>query len=325
MYSRGIFIEFLRLEKDTQRTQEKEGLHMHIEIRNLNKTYPNGTHALKGVNLDIPMGMFGLLGPNGAGKSSLMRTIATLQEADSGTISLGDMDVLKDKEKMRRMLGYLPQSFGVYQGVSAVKLLNHLAILKGITNRKERKETVDYLLKQVNLYEVRHKAVSGYSGGMRQRFGIAQSLLGNPKVIIVDEPTAGLDPAERTRFLNLLSQISEQSAIILSTHIVEDVSDLCPYMAIISDGQVMLTGEPLKLMKELKGRIWQYTINRDSLPLYEEKYRLVFSRFFMGKIVVHIFSEDRPEPDFETLEPDLKDVYFCSLKGWLTPSDACSS
>ncbi len=294
---------------------------MHIEIRNLSKTYPNGTHALKGVNLDIPVGMFGLLGPNGAGKSSLMRTIATLQEADSGTISMGDIDVLKDKEKMRKMLGYLPQSFGVYQGVSAVNLLNHLAILKGVTNRKERKETVDYLLKQVNLYEVRHKAVSGYSGGMRQRFGIAQSLLGNPKVVIVDEPTAGLDPAERTRFLNLLSQISEQSSIILSTHIVEDVSDLCPYMAIISDGQVVLAGEPLCLMKELRGRIWQYTIHRDSLSLYEEKYRLVSSRFFMGKIVVHIFSEDKPEANFDPLEPDLKDVYFCALKGWLKPSE----
>lgn len=292
---------------------------MHIEIRGLNKTYPNGTQALKNVNLDIPMGMFGLLGPNGAGKSSLMRTLATLQEADTGSIHLGDMDVLHDKEMMRQMLGYLPQSFGVYPGVSAARLLDHMAILKGIINHKERQETVDYLLHQVNLYDARHKAVSGYSGGMRQRFGIAQALLGKPRVIIVDEPTAGLDPAERVRFLNLLSQIGEQAAIILSTHIVEDVSDLCPEMAIISSGQVILVGQPLQLMQSLKDKIWQVTIAREQLPDFEARYQVVSTRFFMGKIVVNVFNEEQPQADFEPIIPDLKDVYFCALKGWLQP------
>ena len=290
---------------------------MHIEIRQLSKTYPNGTQALKNVNLDIPMGMFGLLGPNGAGKSSLMRTLATLQEADSGSIQMGDVNVLRDKENMRLMLGYLPQSFGVYPGVSAERLLEHMAILKGISHHKERQETVDYLLQQVNLEEVRKKAVSGYSGGMRQRFGIAQALLGKPRVIIVDEPTAGLDPAERVRFLNLLSQIGEQASIILSTHIVEDVSELCPQMAIIASGEVILIGEPLKLMEELKGKIWQMTITREQLPTYEEKHLVVSTRFFMGKIVVNLFQEQKPASKAEAIIPDLKDVYFCALKGWL--------
>ena len=295
---------------------------MNIEIRNLSKTYPNGTQALKNVTLDIPMGMFGLLGPNGAGKSSLMRTLATLQEADAGTIQLGDVDVLKDKDVMRGILGYLPQSFGVYPGVSAVELLDHMAILKGISNRKERRETVDYLLHQVNLFEARQKAVSGYSGGMRQRFGIAQALLGKPRVIIVDEPTAGLDPAERVRFLNLLSQIGEQAAIILSTHIVEDVSDLCPHMAIISSGTVMLVGEPLKLMQSIKDFIWQTTISRDQLPGFEKEYQVVSTRFFMGKIVVNVYHDTLPGASFESVLPDLKDVYFCALNGWLNPAES---
>ncbi|MEI7987390.1 MAG: ABC transporter ATP-binding protein [Chloroflexota bacterium] len=295
---------------------------MNIEIRGLSKTYPNGTQALKNVTLDIPMGMFGLLGPNGAGKSSLMRTLATLQEVDTGTIHLGDVNILADKETMRQMLGYLPQSFGVYPGVSAANLLDHMAILKGITDHKERQETVTNLLQQVNLYEARNKAVSGYSGGMRQRFGIAQALLGKPRVIIVDEPTAGLDPAERVRFLNLLSQIGEQAAIILSTHIVEDVSDLCPEMAMIASGQVVLVGEPLKLMEDLKGKIWQTTIPRDQLPAYESEYSVVSTRFFMGKIVVNIYSDSQPASHFESIVPDLKDVYFCALKGWLTSAGA---
>ncbi|MBV9324822.1 MAG: ABC transporter ATP-binding protein, partial [Chloroflexi bacterium] len=238
---------------------------LEIRIRELSKTYPNGTRALQGVDLDIPLGMFGLLGPNGAGKSTLMRILATLQEADAGSVRFGTLDVLADKAVMRRQLGYLPQSFGVYPGVSAERLLDHLAILKGITNTRQRRETVAGLLHQVDLYDNRHKAVSGFSGGMRQRFGIAQALLGRPRVIIVDEPTAGLDPAQRTRFLNLLSQVSEQAAIILSTHIVEDVSELCPQMAIIAHGRVVLHGEPQQLMDELNGRVWRATIERDQL------------------------------------------------------------
>jgi ABC-2 type transport system ATP-binding protein len=289
---------------------------MNLEIRSLSKTYPNGTQALKDVNLDIPIGMFGLLGPNGAGKSTLMRTIATLQEADAGTIRFGAVDVLQDKETMRQMLGYLPQEFGVYPGVSAVDLLNHLAILKGITNKPERRAMVDYLLHEVNLYEVRHKAVSGYSGGMRQRFGIAQALLGKPRVIVLDEPTAGLDPVERTRFLYLLSHVSEQAAIILSTHIVEDVSELCPAVAIIAGGQVLATGQPLHLMRQLRGQIWQTTVTRDELSAYEQQFQVLSSHFFMGQIVVRVFGEGQPASGFEPASPDLKDVYFCALRGW---------
>jgi ABC-2 type transport system ATP-binding protein len=289
---------------------------MNLEIRNLSKTYPNGTQALKDVTLDIPIGMFGLLGPNGAGKSTLMRTIATLQEADAGTIRFGTVDVLQDQETMRGMLGYLPQEFGVYPGVSAVDLLNHLAILKGVTNKRERRAMVDYLLQEVNLYEVRNKAVSGYSGGMRQRFGIAQALLGKPRVIILDEPTAGLDPVERTRFLYLLSHVSEQAAIILSTHIGEDVSELCPAMAIIAGGQVLVTGQPLQLMQELQGRIWETTVTRDELGAYEQQYQVLSSHFFMGRIVVKVFSEGQPSSRFEPAAPELKDVYFCALQGW---------
>jgi len=311
---------------------------MHIEIRNLSKTYPNGTQALKNVNLDIPMGMFGLLGPNGAGKSSLMRTIATLQEADTGTIHMADIDVLHDKEIMRTRLGYLPQYFGVYPGVSAARLLDHMATLKGITDKKQRQETVDYLLRQVNLYDNRHKAVSGFSGGMRQRFGIAQALLGKPGVIIVDEPTAGLDPAERVRFLNLLSEISTQAAIILSTHIVEDVSDLCTQMAIIAAGAVVLTGEPQALIDSLSGKVWQTTIERHDLQEFEQQYRVVSTRFFTGKIVVKVLSDEQPDHvqtvggrapgdglAFQPAAPGLQDVYFCALKGWLSPDGVQSA
>jgi ABC-2 type transport system ATP-binding protein len=295
----------------------------HIHIRGLTKTYPNGTQALRGVDLDIPLGMFGLLGPNGAGKSSLMRILATLQEADAGSIQFGALDVLHQPQAMRQQLGYLPQSFGVYSGVSARDLLDHLAVLKGITHPKERRQTVDALLAQVDLYDQRHKAVSGFSGGMRQRFGIAQALLGRPRVIIVDEPTAGLDPAQRTRFLNLLSQVSEQAAIILSTHIVEDVSELCPQMAIIASGRVVLSGEPPQLMDQLRGRVWQATIARDQLPAYEQQHQVISSRFYLGRIIVNVFADGwRPGPEFEAVPPDLKDVYFAALAGWLAPRPA---
>jgi ABC-type multidrug transport system ATPase subunit len=268
------------------------------------------------------MGMFGLLGPNGAGKSTLMRTIATLQDADTGTIVMGEVNVLHDKEVMRAQLGYLPQSFGVYPGTSAVRLLDHLAILKGVTDRKQRRETVDHLLRQVNLFEARHKAVASYSGGMRQRFGIAQALLGQPRVIIVDEPTAGLDPAERVRFLNILSEVSQQAAIILSTHIVEDVSELCSQMAIIAAGEVISSGEPQSLIDGLKGRVWQATVPREQLPRFEQQYRVISTRFLMGRIVLNAFSDTCPGPEFTPAAPDLKDVYFCALKGWLRAGDA---
>jgi ABC-type multidrug transport system ATPase subunit len=285
-----------------------------IQIRGLTKTYANGFQALKGVNLDIPMGMFGLLGPNGAGKSSLMRTIATLQEASEGTIQWGDINVLEEKIRVRQVLGYLPQSFGVYPGVSAEKLLNHFAALKGITNGKERQGLVKHLLNQVNLYEARDRAVSGFSGGMRQRFGIAQALVGAPRLVIVDEPTAGLDPAERVRFLNLLSEISERAAIILSTHIVEDVSELCPQMAVLIGGQIRATGQPLAMMQQLAGKIWRTQIKRDQLPTYEQAYRVLSTRFFMGEIIARIYSETPPGPGFEGVEPDLEDVYFAVMK-----------
>lgn len=285
-----------------------------IQIRDLTKTYPNGYKALDGVNLDIPMGMFGLLGPNGAGKSSLMRTIATLQEATTGTIQWGEINVLEEKVRVRQVLGYLPQSFGVYPGVSAEKLLDHFASLKGITNGKERKEWVQHLLKQVNLYDARDRAVSGFSGGMRQRFGIAQALLGDPRLVIVDEPTAGLDPAERVRFLNLLSEISERAAIILSTHIVEDVSELCPQMAVLISGAIRATGQPIELMQQLAGKVWRICLKRDELPIYEKKYSVLSTRFFMGDIIARIYSEADPGAGFEAIEPNLEDVYFCVMK-----------
>lgn len=285
-----------------------------IQIRNLTKTYPNGFKALNGVNLDIPMGMFGLLGPNGAGKSSLMRTIATLQEASEGTIQWGDINVLEEKVKVRQVLGYLPQYFGVYPGVSAEDLLTHFAALKGLANSKERKEVVKHLLQQVNLYDARTRAVSGFSGGMRQRFGIAQALLGDPRLVIVDEPTAGLDPAERVRFLNLLSEISERAAIILSTHIVEDVSELCPQMAVLIAGQIRATGQPMDMMQQLSGKVWRIRLKREQLPAYEDKYQVLSTRFFIGDIIARVYSETAPGAGFEAVEPDLEDVYFCVMK-----------
>ncbi len=294
---------------------------MQLQIINLSKTYPNGTKALSDVNLLIPTGLFGLLGPNGAGKSTLMRTIATLQTADEGSIELqtdgeeGTIDVLRQKDAMRRCLGYLPQEFGVYPNISAEALLDHLAVLKGLTNKQQRQEVVQNLLQQTNLYDVRKRAVAGYSGGMRQRFGIAQALLGNPKVIIVDEPTAGLDPAERNRFLNLLSEISENVIIIFSTHIVEDVKELCSNMAIINQGQVVMQGKPSDAVAELKGKVWQKIIPKTELPSYSSRYRLISHKFNAGKIEIHILSDLEPQTDaFTAASVQLEDVYFSKVQ-----------
>ncbi len=286
---------------------------MELVIQNLSKTYPNGTKALKNINLTIPKGMFGLLGPNGAGKSSLMRTIATLQEADAGSIMLGNLDVLRQKEEMRKVLGYLPQEFGVYPKVSAEEMLDHFAVLKGISNPRERKEVVKALLQQTNLYDVRKKNLGGYSGGMKQRFGIAQALLGNPQIIIVDEPTAGLDPAERNRFHNLLSEIGENIIVILSTHIVEDVTDLCRNFAIINKGEVLLTGDPLEVINNLNGRIWRKFINKHELAAHQAQYDVISSRLFAGKTIIHVLSDVQPGIDFEPVQPDLEDVYFSRI------------
>lgn len=285
-----------------------------LDIQNLSKTYPNGVQALRNVSLQIPTGMFGLLGPNGAGKSSLMRTLATLQEADSGQVRFGDIDVLKDKDAVRRVLGYLPQDFGVYPRVSAVDMLDHFAVLKGLTRRAERREVVDGLLRQVNLWEARKQALSTYSGGMRQRFGIAQALLGNPRLVIVDEPTAGLDPEERNRFLNLLAEIGEQVVVILSTHIVDDVRDLCPRMAIIAQGQVLLTGEPLKAIDALNGRVWRKVVRKEALPRLQKDYVVLSTRLVGGRPVVHVYSETQPEDGFEQVSAGLEDVYFQRLR-----------
>ena len=286
---------------------------MTLTINNLSKTYPNGVQALKNVALTIPTGMFGLLGPNGAGKSTLMRTIATLQEPDNGNIFLDDLDVVKQKDDVRKILGYLPQEFGVYSKVSAEMMLDHLAVLKGLTNSKQRRAIVDALLQQTNLFEVRRKNLGTFSGGMKQRFGIAQALLGNPKLIIVDEPTAGLDPAERNRFHNLLSAIGENIVVILSTHIVDDVSDLCSNMAIISQGEVLLTGEPLQVIQDLQGKIWKKVIDKRELADYQSRFKVISTRLFAGKTVLHVFSETQPVNSFEVVETGLDDVYFSTL------------
>jgi ABC-type multidrug transport system ATPase subunit len=290
-----------------------------LQIRSLSKTYPNGVHALKEVTLDIPRGMFGLLGPNGAGKSSLMRTLATLQEADTGSATLTgpdgtSVDVLRDKDAVRRQLGYLPQDFGVYPKVSALDLLDHFAVLKGITARGQRKEVVEGLLQQVNLWDARKRKLGTYSGGMRQRFGIAQALLGSPRLVIVDEPTAGLDPEERNRFLNLLAEIGENVAVILSTHIVEDVTDLCPTMAIMNKGQVLLTGRPADAIHALSGQVWRKQVAKASLPDYEAQHTVLSTRLVAGHPVIHVFSGERPEDGFEPVQPDLEDVYFQRLR-----------
>ena len=284
-----------------------------LTITGLSKTYPNGVKAaLQDVTLTIPTGMFGLLGPNGAGKSTLMRTIATLQEADSGTITLGNIDVLRQKDEVRKVLGYLPQEFGVYPRVSAEALLDHFAILKGIHNRGERKETVAALLRRTNLYDVRKQNLGTFSGGMRQRFGIAQALLGNPRLIIVDEPTAGLDPGERVRFHNLLAEIGENVIVILSTHIVEDVSDLCSRMAIISGGRVLVEGDPSESMRQVEGKIWRRIIPKDQLAAYQQDFAVISTKLVAGKTVVNVFSETQPE-GFEPVPASLEDVYFSTL------------
>ena len=286
---------------------------MELRIEHLSKTYANGTQALRDVSLTIPTGMFGLLGPNGAGKSSLMRTIATLQEADSGSIMLGDLDVLKDKDAVRRVLGYLPQEFGVYPKISAEELLDHFAVLKGISDSKQRRDVVAGLLQRTNLYEVRKKNLGGYSGGMKQRFGIAQALLGNPRLIIVDEPTAGLDPAERNRFHNLLAEIGENIIVILSTHIVGDVSDLCRNMAIINKGQVLLTGDPLVVMQELRGQVWRREIAKEQLPALQQEQQVISTRLFAGRTIVHVVAATPPGSDYDPVEPTLEDVYFARI------------
>jgi ABC-2 type transport system ATP-binding protein len=282
-------------------------------IENLTHVYPNGTKALDDVNIVIPRGMYGLLGPNGAGKSTLMRIISTLQSPTSGSVRFDDIDVLKTPELLRRTLGYLPQDFGVYPRVSAYDMLDHLAILKGLSNGRERKETVEGLLNQVNLWNVRKKALAGFSGGMRQRFGIAQALIGDPCLIIVDEPTAGLDPEERNRFLNLLAEIGENVVVILSTHIVEDVADLCPAMAIICDGRIVRQGAPMELLKGLHGRIWRKTIDKGELDAYRARYNVISTRLFSGRTVIHVLADADPREGFEPIESSLEDVYFSTL------------
>ncbi|WP_397446026.1 ABC transporter ATP-binding protein [Polaribacter sp. R77954] len=286
---------------------------MELQISNLSKTYSNGVQALKNVSLTIPQGMFGLLGPNGAGKSSLMRTIATLQEADSGTVTLGDIDVLKNKSKVREILGYLPQEFGVYPKISSFNMLNHIAKLKGVSSKGERKDLVESLLNKTNLWHVRNKSLGTYSGGMKQRFGIAQALIGDPGLIIVDEPTAGLDPAERVRFHNLLSEIGENTIVILSTHIVEDVSNLCHNMAIICLGEVVAQGNPLDLTKNVEGKIWKKAIPKTELESYQNDLQVISTHLKAGQTVIHVLSDDQPDNSFTKSVANLEDVYFAEI------------
>ena len=290
-----------------------------ITIRSLRKTYSNGVRALDDITLDIPRGMFGLLGPNGAGKSSLLRTLATLQDADSGSATMddghgGSIDMLREKDAVRRQLGYLPQDFGVYPKVSAEDLLTHFAVLKGLTARGPRKETVEGLLKQVNLWDARKRKLGTYSGGMRQRFGIAQALLGQPRLVIVDEPTAGLDPEERNRFLNLLAEIGENVAVILSTHIVEDVTDLCQRMAIMNKGQVLLAGQPADAIAALAGQVWRRSVDKAALPQYLAQHQVLSTRLVGGQPMIHVFSESDPGDGFERIDAGLEDVYFRQLR-----------
>jgi ABC-type multidrug transport system ATPase subunit len=288
---------------------------MQLIIQNLSKTYSNGVQALKDVSLTINQGMFGLLGPNGAGKSSLMRTIATLQEADGGSIQLGNLNVLTQKEEVRKILGYLPQEFGVYPKIDAVTLLDHLAVLKGISNKGERKGLVEALLQKTNLWQARNKNLGGYSGGMKQRFGIAQALIANPKLIIVDEPTAGLDPAERNRFLNLLSEIGENTIVILSTHIVEDVKELCTDMAIINKGQVLYKGSPMDAIAEVEGKVWKKSIAKAELDSYRGKFNIISERLIGGRPVISVLNDEQPDESFERVPADLEDVYFTHIFG----------
>ena len=284
-----------------------------LNLNDVSHVYSNGTRALDGVTLSIPRGMYGLLGPNGAGKSTLMRTIATLQTPTEGKILFGDIDVIAEPDRLRRTLGYLPQDFGVYPRISAEDMLDHMAVLKGIASKADRKTTVETLLNQTNLWNVRKKALAGYSGGMRQRFGIAQALIGNSGLIIVDEPTAGLDPEERNRFLNLLAEIGENVVVILSTHIVEDVSDLCTRMAVMVNGRVQLEGAPVDLINATRGSVWSKTIERSVLPDYQEKYQIISTRLFAGQTIIHVLSEKDPGDGFVPADTGLEDVYFSTL------------
>lgn len=286
-----------------------------LKIENLSKTYGNGVQALTDVSLEIPRGMFGLLGPNGAGKSTLMRTLATLQEVDAGSVFLGDIDVLNAKHAVRKVLGYLPQDVGIYPGVSAEALLDHFAVLKGLMSAGERRDAVERLLRITNLYDVRRRKLGTFSGGMRRRFGIAQALLGDPELIIVDEPTAGLDPEERLRFHNLLAEIGESAVVILSTHIVEDVRELCSRMAILSKGRVLLRGEPGALVAQLEGRVWRKVVGRSEVAGYQESMPVLFTRLAAGRTVVHVLDDQSPGDGFEPTEPDLEHVYFATLHG----------
>ena len=289
---------------------------MELKIDKLSKTYANGVKALDDVSLTIPHGMYGLLGPNGAGKTTLMRTIATLLEPDSGSVHLGEIDALRQKEEIRQRLGYLPQEFGTYPRVSAQDMLSHLALLKGITRSSERKQAVEAMLQRCNLYEVRRKSLSAFSGGMRQRFGIAQALIGNPQLLIVDEPTAGLDPGERNRFYNLLAEIGEQVIVILSTHIVEDVMDLCSRMAIIHLGRVLFEGQPDDAIASLAGQVWQRSIAKSELPEYQQRYRVISSRLVGGRPFLHVLSAEPLDGGFAPSAPDLEDVFFTKIRGW---------
>ena len=283
---------------------------LELRIKSLSKTYSNGVKALQNVSLTITAGMFGLLGPNGAGKSTLMRILATLQEPDEGEVRFGELDVVRQKDAVRETLGYLPQDFGLYRNVTAEKLLDHFAILEGIVDRGERRRVVEALLKQTNLWDVRRHKLGGYSGGMRQRFGIALALLGNPKLLIVDEPTAGLDPAERVRFLNLLSELGENSVVILSTHIVEDVSELCTRMAIIDKGQILLEAEPLRAVETMKNRVWERFVTKDELHAIEREHQVLSTKLLSGRTIVRVRSETQPSSAFDAADPNLQDVYF---------------
>lgn len=287
---------------------------MELNISQLSKTYPNGVRALHKVSLVIPPGMFGLLGPNGAGKSTLMRTIATLQEPDEGTVRLGELNVLERKQEVRQILGYLPQEFGAYPKTSAQQMLDHIATLKGVTQRKERKDLVEAMLARVNLYQHRKKAISSFSGGMKQRFGIAQALLGDPRLVIVDEPTAGLDPGERNRFYNLLAEIGESIIVILSTHIVQDVKELCHSMAIIDEGELLFSGAPDAAEAELAGKIWQKSIDKSDLEGYTQRYQVISTKLVAGRPLIHIFSDTEPDEPFEAVQPDLEDVFFSKIQ-----------
>ena len=282
-------------------------------IKDLSKTYSNGVKALQNISLQIPKGMFGLLGPNGAGKSTLMRTIATLQEPDTGSVQLGAINILHSPNELRKVLGYLPQQFGVYPALSAEMLLNHLAVLKGVINKNERKAIVHALLHKVNLYEVRKQKLGEFSGGMKQRFGIAQALLNNPKLLIVDEPTAGLDPVERNRFYNLLSEVGEQTIVILSTHIVDDIKELCTNMAIINKGNVIVQGNPIQIMDNLRGRLYEKTIQKSELELYRKEYQVISDRLYLGNQLVHVVSDSYPGSGFNPIDANLEDVYMYQI------------